>query len=1250
MKTDQPPAQESQPKDSQGIQFQNYIPEKNFDDLASLAAVLCDTPIAAIRLVDCDRQWIKAWVGPQLSEFPLKCSFFAQLLEENIDLLVVPDTLLDERFRENEVVTSELRARFYAGMPLVLGDGTKAGSLCVFDTRPRELSNQQRTALTALRNSVVSELELRRLAAESNSRQAVLFDILHQLSKLDDTDAILRAAVNAIVQLGRWQSIGISVPLEDGEHWQTRAESRMAADEVGVPHSLGSGVIGRAQRSGEIQLIQNVGDDPDFFLGNDVEKVGSELAVPVKFDGQVLAVLNLESDLPAAFSPVDVDFAQSIAEIIAIALQNARRLTMLQKEIRQREQVEISLRVSEENYRSLIENSENPVGVLDRHGRILYANPAGIRIWNDEHLVQKTIFDIFPAEYSARYKAAIEGVIDLQESIVDDVKSVVNGREMWFRLNMIPLKNLDEKGTALLLNAWDVTERKLAEEQLRYSETALREAQLLSKTGSWEWLIGAETPTGSDGLTALLSGDPHLSHLTYDQVQACYPPDNWKKITRSLAEIFKSGTPYQIECEITRSDGIRRWVISKGQPMYNEKLQIIGARGTIQDITELKLAELALEESRDLLETRVQERTAEVQDLYDNAPCGYITLDHLGQITRVNNTLLKWLGYTREEMLGRNYVEMIPASQAKLYRTKEYADFYLHGGEINSMQFQVIRRDGTQFPILANANSLVDEQGRFIGTRSTVFDITERKQVENNLRESETENRLLFEESPDPLVLLDSKQRHVRVNHAYEQLVGLSRAVLSGKTPVELGLISIEEMDRIKNFVRPQVEAGAVSIAMDYSLNSATGAHYVIDGRFFILVMGGQMYSLVGGRDITIKKKAQDALRQANLEMERALRLKDEFLSTMSHELRTPLTGILGLVEILLEGFRGELNEHQKKFVRSIDMNARHLLSLVNDILDLSKIEAGRVELTIEPVIITEICQASLAFVKEQALKKELSLVFSADPTVSVVQADQRRLKQILINLLSNAVKFTHPQGKIVLGVHANADQGCIEFSVTDNGIGITPEDVNRLFTPFTQVDSALSRQYDGTGLGLALVKRMAELHGGSISVTSEPGRGSCFTVSLPWQTRILARQALQAPSPESHEQPKASPAPRRTQSILLVEDNEVNAITISEFLIRFGFSVDVAENGPIALDKIQKIMPELILMDIQLPGMDGLDIIRQLRADSRFNAIPIIALTALAMPGDRERCLQAGANEYLSKPFSMKELGDLVTRLLKKD
>ncbi|BAY23114.1 multi-sensor hybrid histidine kinase [Calothrix sp. NIES-2100] len=394
----------------------------------------------------------------------------------------------------------------------------------------------------------------------------------------------------------------------------------------------------------------------------------------------------------------------------------------------------------------------------------------------------------------------------------------------------------------------------------------------------------------------------------------------------------------------------------------------------------------------------------------------------------------------------------------------------------------------------------------------------------------------------------------------------------------------------------------------------------------------------------------------SNQELAHATRLKDEFLASMSHELRTPLNAILGMSEGLQEGVFGIVNENQLKALETIERSGSHLLELINDILDVAKIEAGQITLNCTLVSAAHLCQSSLAFIKQQALQKGIQLDIKLQHNLPDLLVDERRIRQVLINLLNNAVKFTPQAGSITLEVQqispdiAITDipgQNFLQIAVRDTGIGISLENINKLFQPFIQIDSALNRQYAGTGLGLTLVKRIVELHGGRVGLTSELGVGSCFTIELPSTYACLLSSNHKPGTTPELDSPTAETTPSHAPLILLVEDNEANISTVSSYLKAKGYCILLANNGQEAIDLTTKHQPDLILMDIQMPGMDGLEAIRQIRHDPQLVDIPIVALTALAMTGDRDRCLEAGANDYLSKPVKLKQLASTIQDLL---
>jgi signal transduction histidine kinase/DNA-binding NarL/FixJ family response regulator len=390
-------------------------------------------------------------------------------------------------------------------------------------------------------------------------------------------------------------------------------------------------------------------------------------------------------------------------------------------------------------------------------------------------------------------------------------------------------------------------------------------------------------------------------------------------------------------------------------------------------------------------------------------------------------------------------------------------------------------------------------------------------------------------------------------------------------------------------------------------------------------------------QDVTERSRAEgerEAMERRMRIASEANRMKTEFLAQMSHELRTPLNAVLGLSEAMIERVFGELNPAQIETLETIHRSGRHLLDLINDLLDIARVEAGKLSIELEQATLRPLIDQATNLVANMLAARDQRLVIELAPAIPPVEIDRKRMQQVLTNLMSNASKFSPDGETITLRVTSDASRREVRIAIIDRGVGIAPENIERIFEPFVTIDRRRARHLEGVGLGLSLAKRLVELHHGQLLVESERGRGSTFTIVL-----AMSEAYVEPPLPRL--------AALHPGTILVVEDSEATVLAVRTYLESRGFRVRVASDGVTALVAAEEADVRLVLMDIQLPGLDGLEVMRRLRGSAMHK--PIVALTAHAMPDDERRCLDAGASAYLSKPFRLRNLVDTIDRLLER-
>ena len=723
-------------------------------------------------------------------------------------------------------------------------------------------------------------------------------------------------------------------------------------------------------------------------------------------------------------------------------------------------------------------------------------------------------------------------------------------------------------------------------------------------------------------------------------------------------------------------EGLERQVQERTAQLANAN------EGMLIEIAERKRTESELKEALEQL----QRTTSLQQAILNGAEYSIIATQTDGIFTVFNAGAERMLGYRAEEVVGKATPQIIHDENEVIERawalTEELGSPVQPGfealvakarlGHPDENPWTYIRKDGTRFPVLLSVTPICDNGGQITGFMGIAQDVTGRKQAEEALAASEHRYRLLAENMRDVVWTVDMNMNRTYISSSIKLLTGHSV-----EEALQLGYDEVLTPDSAKHtgeiFTRllaefpnnPEVLSLPVCLELEYRCKNG-GTIWAEANMTFLLGKDGSPTGGIGvSRDITARKKAAQELQeyackleQANRELEKANiaaqaanKAKGEFLASMSHELRTPLNGVIGMTELLRDT---QLDDRQHGFVEACHSSGRVLLTLINDILDFSKIEAGKLELDEREFALGKMVKETVEAIAIQARQKGLQLVSRVAPQASGwVRGDDARLRQILVNLIGNAVKFTEA-GEVAVKVELAepaTDKPGIRFEVSDTGIGIPADRIDRLFQSFSQADSSTTRKYGGTGLGLAISKSLVELMGGQIGVMSQLGQGSTFWFVVPLQPTGSERLDENDSSEVSVVRQQTCDPFLKGRYVLLAEDNRVNRMYAQEVLRQGGMECQAVENGLQSLLAVQSKQFDLVLMDCQMPEMDGFEATRRIREMERNGLLaghlPIIALTANAIKGDRDLCLEAGMDDYIGKPFEPDALLTMIRRRL---
>lgn len=827
----------------------------------------------------------------------------------------------------------------------------------------------------------------------------------------------------------------------------------------------------------------------------------------------------------------------------------------------------------------------------------------------------------------------------------------------------VPQFSTDGSVTGLVAVCVDISDRGVMAQEACESVDVLRRAVQIAKIGGWELNLRTMMPVWSEEVYAIHEVESGRMP-TLDEAIHFYHPDARPVIASAVEKAIADGTPYDLELQFITARGRQLWVRSMGQA---ERVDGKTTRlfGTFQDITDRKLAELSL---------RDKENQSKMIFEHLNEFIFMVSPD--GQMKYLSPNSGRQMGYTPEEMVGQSFASMVHPED--LPGCFQLMSQLLEQGTSREVECRILQKDGSFRWFAATGAKLPPDAEGNILLLGCTRDITDRKQMEESLRTSEEIFSIVANAIDDIIGVATTDRRISYVSPSFYRTMGYSAEEIAQSDfssrvhPDDLPLV---EDARHRNLNGEQT-------SLEWRCRHRDGHFLWLETRANPVVeMDGRVAKIVGcSRDVTERKRIEEEVRQYAREIEesrnrvaqqadelrrahelvqQASRSKSEFLANMSHEIRTPMTAILGYADLLLTETNWNTTDRSEA-LHAIRRNGEHLLTIINDILDLSKIEAGRITLETISCDLRLLVQEVASSFQIRVVEKCLQMVVEFGEEVpTFVRTDPTRLRQILINLIGNAIKFTEV-GTIRIRVHGEATdtpERRLRFEVIDTGIGIDSGRLEDLFLPFTQLDARTTRKFGGTGLGLTISRRLAEILGGSLNATSERGFGSTFVATIRFDSVVDApHDSGRKTGPELNHSLKATPSqpalPRLDGCrILLAEDGVDNQRLITFLLQRAGASLVIADNGQRAVEIVQSSREQgqhidLILMDMQMPELDGYSATRYLRQQG--DARPIIALTANAMIEDRQICLDAGCSDYISKPIERAILLDTVSRWYK--
>jgi PAS domain S-box-containing protein len=1165
---------------------------------------------------------------------------------------------------------------------------TQLGELVAARTAALAETQAQLEQAIAERKQARAEQE-RLLAAEraQSRRQVALLRLSAELAAtLDEAQVCWRVVGGVCETLGYDQ---VALLMLDETTGDRVLAAHAGHEKVIARMQPGKGLSELPLLDGQLHYTPDVRQEPGYCPG----VWGSEVDVPIRIGGKVIGVLSVENAETNAFSQDDFEVLTAAAHQAGLAIEKAQLLAAERQRADELEALRTTMAdvTAELELPSLLQAIvERAAGLLDATGgelglydeashqvRIVVSHNLGEGYLGTRHALgegamgrvaetrQPLIIDDYhmwearsPQYADIQIRASLAAPLMVGGRLVGVITIATTDLDRQFDPADLHLLNLFAQQAAIAIqNAQlydqaqrEISERERAEAELRtYQEhleelVAERTADLRESEERYRTLfdgmpvgIYRSTPGGQmvDVNPALVEmlGHPNRKELLALNTANFYVDPEERVGWKTLME--REGVLRDFEARLRRYDGGVIWVRNTARAVKDEQGQVLYYEGSLEDITERKRAEAELQRYHEHLAELVEERTSELREsekryrtLFDGVPVGLYRATPDGQIVEVNPALVGMLGYpSRKALVAVNMADLSVESEERI-RWQEWME---RDGLVRDFEARLQRYDGEVIWISDTARVVKDEQGRAVYFEGTAQDITERKRFEEETHRQKEYFEALFVNSPVAALTADLESDVVSWNPMAEKVFGYTQEEAIGQNVDDLVARDPRIREEALHCTKQVLTEGRTQAITKRSRKD--GSLVDVHCQAFPVIVAGEMVGYIATyHDISELQLARRTAEAAN-------QAKSQFLAHMSHELRTPLNAILGFTQLM----NGDpnLTAEQRENLGIINRSGEHLLALINDVLEMSKIEAGRVTLQERSFDLYRLLDTTEEVFRLRAEDKGLGLSFERGENVpQYVRTDEGKLRQVLMNLLGNAVKFTS-EGGVALRIRCSLprreeeeEEAWLRFEMEDTGPGIAQEELEAVFEPFVQTASG-QRSLEGTGLGLSISRQFARLMGGDITVSSELGQGSVFRFEVPIGLAGAARDEMARPS-----RPVIGLEPgQAVYRLLIVDDRETTRQLLIKLLEPLGFEIREATHGLEAIEIWEGWEPHLIWMDMRMPVMDGYEATQQIKATAKGQTTVILALTASAFEEDRETILSAGCDDIVRKPFRKEEI-----------